>query len=251
MKNLLKAVALATVMCMLLSVSAFAATVEVVGSADKDTANDYTVDVEVIAPTGEQVAVLIVKSTVDDLADVTDNDIVYINQDVAANNAVVFSDVEIDNETDTVDVWVGSSTISANNSNAAVKLADNLEIVAGTTITFTKATVEDEILAENGEIGAYAIVQFDMSANATITDLAWAFKVDDSNNPYRYYVSKGVNIAGVAGAVNVAAVFKNGTYTKVAGGNVSYSNWMAVTDAGVILNVDGIDEDVYVNVEKK
>lgn len=112
MKKLMKAIAFATVMCMLLSTAAFAANPDAV----LDSETDYKFDVTVTTGSAEQVALLILKNGTE-LEDAASGDILYINQDeaVAVNGgyAVTFEDVQVDAadvEDGMVDIYAGYAT---------------------------------------------------------------------------------------------------------------------------------------------
>ena len=113
MKKLMKAIAFATVMCMLLSVSAFAANPDAVLDAE----TDYKFDVTVTTGGPDQVALLILKNGTE-LEDAASGNILYINQEaaVAVENggyAVTFEDVQVDGEDVTngkVDIYAGYAT---------------------------------------------------------------------------------------------------------------------------------------------
>ncbi len=235
MKKFLKAVALATVMCMLLSVSAFAA---VTPNADTD---EITLSVQ--AGANEQVAVLVV-TTGANLANLTDAQIEYIGQETANGEGLAnFGTFKVKNADAKVDIWVGSTTLSADG--AAQKLnteAIDLEGVKKITIvTGENAKIQaNQIPGEGGvKYGYAAAITVNVPEDLDpITKMVWAFKV---NNAWVY--SKSVaNPVGedassvVTGSTQFAAAFD--AYTVAADGATAPID---VTDVAAIF-LTGTDE---------
>lgn len=200
MKKLMKAIAFATVMCMLLSVSAFAAT------GENAVVNDGTIDVTVVATAGTQVALLMVDPEVSDssLEGLTDSQIIYIDQKASAgSNAITFEDINIGDYTE-VDVWVGYD--GADGAQFLGKVAlESPEI----TITIVKEEVYTTTDLGTADFGAYGIIAnlaFELAQDDTTARLIWALNVDGQKK-----YSKPQEFAGLSGGVKVAATFHNGS----------------------------------------
>ena len=102
MKKLMKAIAFATVMCMLLSVSAFASTAVLDENADRTF--NITVTYEGLA--AKQVALLVVKAG-KQLGSLADTDILYIDQKAAADGTATFTAPIAEGYDGNVDVYAG------------------------------------------------------------------------------------------------------------------------------------------------
>ena len=204
MKKLLKVVALATVMCMLLSSAAFASFGEATGDKDTDL---VTVNV-VNAGANEQVVLLIVDNDVESLAAVTDAQIQFIDQKQAdASGAVNFGAVAIKEADKVVDVYVGSA-----NTNGPQKLGEDIDLSAVKNITIAESLGEDAIITETalGEGGVKkgfaAAITVDVPAGLEISKMIWGFKL--AGEEYRRYSTPQVIENGnVSGSVQFAAAF--------------------------------------------
>lgn len=207
MKKLLKAVALATVMCMLLSTAAFASFGEATGDKDTD-----LVTVNVInAGANEQVVLLIVDGDVADLASVTDAQIQFIDQKEAnASGAVNFGSVAVKEADKVVDVYVGSA-----NTNGPQKLGEDIDLSAVKNITIAESLGEDAIITAYGNSGTddvtkgfAAAISVDIPEGLTVSKMIWGFKL--TNEGFRRY-STAQDVANeVAGTVQFAAAFDLG-----------------------------------------
>ncbi len=99
MKKFMKAIAFAAVMCMLLSVAAFAAPV-----ATLDT--DYQFDVVVATSEAEQVSLLVVKQNAS-LNSLQNSDILFVGQEASDGEAATFENVIVAAGNDVVDIYAG------------------------------------------------------------------------------------------------------------------------------------------------
>lgn len=184
MKKLMKAIAFATVMCMLLSTAAFAA-VEVTDYATK--AVEVTVEG---VQNGEQVALIITK----DGADFTKENILFVDQKAAGASTAVFNTVITDNTVETVDVYAG---FASNSTSQAVLVAEDVdlteEIVVEITVTLANVQIVNDITEVENEAGYViskadpdtkgAVVRFELSiANAEAGDIEGMFWVLDVKN---------------------------------------------------------------------
>ena len=207
MKNLFKAIALATVMCMILSTAAFASFGEATGDRDTDL---VTVNV-VNAGANEQVVLLIVDNDVESLAAVTDAQIQFIDQKQAdANGAVNFGSVAVKTADKVVDVYVGSA-----NTNGPQKLGEDIDLSAVKNITIAESLGEDAIITAYGNSGAdgvtkgfAAAITVSIPEGLAVSKMIWGFKL--ANEDFRRY-STAQDVANeVAGDVQFAAAFDLG-----------------------------------------
>ena len=207
MKKLLKAVALATVMCMLLSTAAFASYGEATGDRDTD-----LVTVNVInAGANEQVVLLIVDGDVADLASVTDAQIQFIDQKKAdASGAVNFGAVAVKEADKVVDVYVGSA-----NTNGPQKLGDDIDLSAVKNITIAESLGEDAIITAYGNSGTDGVTKgFAAAITVTIPEglevskMIWGFKL--AHEDFRRYSTAQEVSNATAGDVQFAAAFDLG-----------------------------------------
>lgn len=211
MKKFMKAIALATVLCLALSTVAFAA-----NSAEKGTDN-YTVDVVVDGAVSEEVALVIVDATNADVtatSGITDGNIVYIDQKTADASGTTFDAVPIKNTVKRVSVFVGYDGIDANSYLGSFNIGPDIQTIG---IVANSAKV---VKATNG-IGVAFQVD-DITAGAT--KMIWAMTVDGTRR-----FSQPVSIAGTAGSIYYGARFVNAS-------DLSESD---ITDVGAIFLVEG------------
>ena len=206
MKKLLKAVALATVMCMLLSTAAFASFGEATGDRDTD-----LVTVNVInAGANEQVVLLIVDGDVADLASVTDAQIQFIDQKEAdASGAVNFGSVAVKEADKVVDVYVGSA-----NTNGPQKLGEDIDLSAVKNITIAEELGADAIItthseSANGKMPGFGVaITVNIPEGLEVSKMIWGFKL--SNESFRRYSTAQDVDPHTSGAVQFAAAFDIG-----------------------------------------
>lgn len=215
MKKLLKAVALITVLCMALSMSAFAA-------ENGDTTVDEdakTITVNVLgAGANEEVALLIVKTGVE-LANASEGQIMYIDQAVAnADGAVAFNNVKILDENEKIDVYVGSADLDE-----AKCLGTDISVkgVGVITLVDDSAIVVDAV----GDGGVYAGYGVALTVNVPegleISKMIWAFDVklkgeDKATRKFSKAIGEDCDtplpaiVADASGNVQFAATFPAG-----------------------------------------
>lgn len=134
MKKFIKALAFATVMCMLLSTAAFATNPDVVLSE-----TDYVFDVTVATESdeAEQVSLLIVKKDAN-LASLQNADILFVGQTVSASRTARFDGVTVATGNDVVDVYAGY----ASNTNPAAASYKGVSVVNEKELAITLVTSE-------------------------------------------------------------------------------------------------------------
>lgn len=218
MKKLMKVLALATAICMLLSVSAFAADTISGNPAAK------TVNIKINTGSTEEVAVLIVRDNVAP-ADAEDTDILYINQVSAnADSEYDLGAVELlDPNVDAVDVWVGSASLAAANNNTAKKYDVDLKVVEDKeTITIVdnslkKANYTQETLETDAEGGTGIVMQLNYKVKNAISDIIFAFKPVGATDKLYSAPVKASNVFSAleaTNAVQLAVAFSNGNIDK-------------------------------------
>ena len=148
MKKFMKALAFAMVMCMLLSVAAFAAPV-----ATLDT--DYQFDVEVATSEAEPVSLLVVKANAN-LNSLQNGDILFVGQEDSNGTSATFADITVDEEV--VDIYAG---YASNSENAAVSYK-GFSVKSAPVLSISLADVDwiqnvEEWVAVNGNDAAKAI----------------------------------------------------------------------------------------------
>ena len=236
MKKFMKAIAFATVMCLVLSTVAFAA-VEV---------NEETKALEITvegAKAGEQVAIII---TTADATEFTAETILYVDQKASKNFSTTITGVEM------IDVYAG---YASNNSGEAVKVIDDFEFpeeeVPQLTITLANVTIVNGITeaddadgkmnAKEGTQGA--VVKFTINvANATNADaiagMAWVFEVKNEETQAtatKYAAADATIVAALnsgvlSGNVEIAAAVDSTGYT--------------ITAAKALLSVNGSEVEL-------
>lgn len=197
MKNLVKAVALLTVMCMILSVSAFAA-----GTA---TTENETIDITVAAGASEEVAVLIVEAGAD-LAELEDEQIHYVDQlTTDSSGAASKEDVALINEPVMVDVYIGSSSLGT-----ARLIGANL--LVGTFDEITLISSKSVYAKAETNWGFAAAVDVVIPEDVSFEKMVWAFKVAGDGWRFSNAVTRDdsmeANVAdAIEGQVQFAAAF--------------------------------------------
>lgn len=135
MKKFMKALAFATVMCMLLSTAAFAT-----NNPDAVlSATDYVFDVIVTTESdeAEQVSLLVVKKDAN-LASLQNTDILFVGQTASASRTATFDDVTVATGNDVVDIYAGY----ASNSNPAAVSYKGVSVVNEKELAITLVTSE-------------------------------------------------------------------------------------------------------------
>ena len=211
MKKLLKAVALATVMCMLLSTAAFAAEFgSVVEPEDKTVSKVISANV-VKAGANEQVVLLIVDEKVTDLAAVTEADIMYIDQQQADSEGnTTFENILIKDTETVVDVYVGSA---ATNGPKLIAEGVGLSDVKLITIVPESLIAVDGVGAGNVKEGFAAALTVTIPESIVIDAMIWAFDVTTAEGESRRYSSRINKPAGegaLEGDVQFAVAFEKG-----------------------------------------
>lgn len=205
MKKLMKAIAFATVMCMLLSTAAFASTATL-------TSTDYVLDVTVNAAGDEQVALLIVDTDAN-LASLESSQILYVGQMAAAEGVADFGEIAIDSAKGSkqVDVYAGYVSNATGN---AMTVASNVDLESVKAITVAidgDAYINDEISGDDGKVAAAVAmtVSFENAEGFTLSDVIFAL---DTNLGRKYTDAIGVTgFEVLEGACKIAAIINNGT----------------------------------------
>ena len=201
----MKAVALATVMCMLLSTAAFANYGEAAG--DKTT---KLIDANVIsAGANEQVVLLIVAKDVA-VADATEADIMYIDQKQAdASGTATFEDIAIKDTETVVDIYVGSAA-----TNGPQLIGNDIDLADVKVITLATELGSDAIItthseSANGKMPGFgAAITVNIPEGLTVDKMIWGFKL--SNEEGRRYSTVQDVDGNTTGAVQFAAAFDIG-----------------------------------------
>ncbi len=239
MKKVMKALALALALCMVLSVSAFAES-----SVTGDTSNQ---EVSVIVDLGnttstEQVVLLIVDTAVTDVASVTNGQIYYIEQKAAAAGKATFL-APIAKEVDRVKVYVGAASISADGAvdlgEVDIRTSKNISI--STASTNKKIINVDETTADGKKItrpGAAILVDFE---NVPVDKMIWVL-----SNGSDYVYSKPIELAGSEYASLDGDTWFSGVFSSTALEELSFGN---ISDVAVLFH--GTDDATYyINIDK-
>ncbi len=205
MKKLMKAVALATVMCLLLSTAAFAN----YGGATGEKATKL-IDANVInVGANEQVVLLIVAKDVA-VADATEADIMYIDQKQAdADGKATFEDIAIKDAETVVDIYVGSAA-----TDGPQLIGNDIDLTDVKVITLATELAGDEIImthseSANGKMPGFgAAITVNIPEGLTVDKMIWGFKLSNEN-VRRYSTAQDVD-PHTAGAVQFAAAFNIG-----------------------------------------
>lgn len=208
MKKLMKAVAFAVVMCMLLSTAAFANYGEATG--DKAT---KLIDANVTnVGANEQVVLLIVAKDVA-VADATEADIMYIDQKQAdASGVAAFEDIAIKDTETVVDIYVGSAA-----TNGPQLIGDDIDLADVKVITLATELGADALITAYGNSGTDGVTKgfaaaltVNIPEGLTVDQMIWGFKL--ANEDFRRY-SKPYAPEGAEyteGTVQFAAAFDLG-----------------------------------------
>lgn len=253
MKKFMKALAFATVMCMLLSTAAFATN----PAATLDQATDYkfTVTVTTEADTAEQVSLLVVKSNAT-LATLQNTDILFVGQEDSNGTSATFADIVVDGTKVTdgmVDIYAG---YASNSEEAAVCYNDfpvvNVREIAITLVeteivddvtTWNKLTelTEEQKATLNAQLPEREIasmvrakVNFANTANKTIDKVGWEF-VTGSGSRYAELDAAGYEI--VDGDVLMGVTFVNGWKAEFEGTN-GYNAHLPINKVNLFFRVD-------------
>lgn len=209
MKKFMKALALALALCMVLSVSAFAAG-KTDATIDKN-AHTITFSVTGLTP-GEQVALLVLRAGVD-LEDAAEGNILYIDQKAVATDATsvdftatIAESTETVNN-DVVDVYVGSQSISGEGAwaiypNQTVAETSSITIAGGAKFVNVDQVVGDKTITRPG-----AAIGINVN-NVSLTKMIWALK--GANGDYKYTKSIAIDTLGIEnGEVWFTGVFSS------------------------------------------
>ena len=209
MKKVMKALALALALCMVLSVSAFAAgkTDAVVDKAAHTIAFDVTG-----LEAGEQVALMVLRDGTT-LPNASESNILYIDQKAVATgetsvsfSATIAASTESVNN-DVVDVYVGSQSISGSGAWAIyedVKVANtsSITIAGGAKFVNVDQVVGDKTITRPG-----AAIGINVN-NVSLTKMIWALK--GANGDYKYTKSIAIDTLGIEnGEVWFTGVFSS------------------------------------------
>jgi hypothetical protein len=227
MKNFVKVIALATVACMLLSVSAFAA---VTPAPETD---EITLDV--VAGAGEEVALLVVDKDAT-LASLQDSEIEYIGQATAdaVTGVANFGTFTVKNADAIVDIYVGSTTLSAT---GAQKIGDDIDLKGVTKITIAtegQAKFMETGEGKGGKTAFAAALNIVVPAELNVSKMVWAFYDATATD---WFYSTAIDGPGTVaeGALQLAAAFDNYDANRVA---------KNITDvAAIFLTGDAANED--------
>lgn len=216
MKKLMKAIAFATVMCMLLSTAAFAA------NKAELTSTDYVVavKVETSAQEAEQLALLIVKAGTT-LSELKDTDIAYVDQKateaVTTSDSTVytadFGNVTIADTFDAVDVYAGYA--SANSTTAPVEVGKNISLknVKAITVSVANKAQKSDIMSEAKDAVGAAVsmdVTFANNDGRKLSKIIWALDTTTHGRVYtKSVVATGYEVLN--GAYRIAAAINNGS----------------------------------------
>ncbi len=207
MKKFMKALALALALCMVLSVSAFAALVEDEADGIVTTAT-RTIDFTITGfETTEQVALLVLK-TGKTPSTAAESDILYIDQKLASSGSVTFAAAIAEGtDNDVVDVYVGSTSISAADGPGAGEAWDvykGVVIAETSSITIAgeakKLNVNETAIVNGAEVtitrpGAAIGITIN---NLTPAKMVWALRgTKDGETEYKYSKPVDIDLTGV------------------------------------------------------
>lgn len=206
MKKLWKVIALATALCMLMSVSAFA-TADGTAVGDKDT---KVITANVLGAGADAEVALIVLATGVTPANAAEDDVMFIDQKKAdASGNVSFDSILIKDTDVVVDVYAGSVETGG-----PKLLAQGIDIADVKVITLV--TGEDAIITETAvgaqghKKGFAAAIKVNVPNGLVIDKMIWGFKVaGESFKRYSTAVESPVG-SGVSGEVQFAAAFELG-----------------------------------------
>ena len=225
MKKLMKTLALALAMCLVLSTAAFAKIDAPVNYEEKIV--NVTVDAN---GEGEQVSLVIVKAG----EEIATGSILYVGQDAANGEGVAAFTAKIADETvKAVDIYSGNATYASKNSAlqfvAEVALEEQETDVAITVVPTGSIILEhsDELnLEAEDQTGAGVAIKVDFSglediAGANLLKMIWAIRGNDPNglkegqDPVgKVFYTPSIDVSDLAsleGEVQFGAAFNNGS----------------------------------------
>ena len=200
MKKLMKAIALATVMCMLMSVAAFASEAVL----DQNAARTLNVTVTYEGLATDQVSLVVVPAG----AAIAQGNILYVDQKAAADGTATFTAPIADATVTAVDVYAGYAKYAAANS-AAELVAEDLALTAA--VTNATVVVKDLVTAEEkgAEQTGFGIgmnVDITVPEGYSLSKVIWAATV----NGVRKYTD-AITVGPLAGNVDLGVAFLNGS----------------------------------------
>lgn len=205
MKKLMKALALALAMCMVLSVAAFASSAELADEATK------TLSISVTGATGtEPVSLVVVEAN----KEIATGNILFVDQKPATDGVASFT-AKIAKDVEAVDVYAGFATY-ADAKNAAELVEEDLALTMPITevaINVKSAVIADGKQNENdadhtgGGVGM--IVNFALPEGVTPVKMIWAIR---SGADVYYTPSISIaDLAALSGDIQLGASFINGS----------------------------------------
>lgn len=232
MKKFMKAIAFATVMCLVLSTVAFAA-----AEITDYTTKAITVTVEGVQK-GEQVAIIITKGEAATDDAFTTETILFVDQKAAESTNAVFEAEITDSSVEAIDIYAG---YASNSSEDAVKVGNDIPIVADTKLTLVTAQVIDDVTAGDdydaetmgeanpGTKGSLVWLKLNATniAAGDLTQMWWAFHItnNETSETDTKYSAGDVAVLGLGtvltGDVEIAAAFESTGYT-VTGANAVF-----------------------------
>ena len=248
MKKLMKAIAFATVMCMLLSTAAFAATTADNSVDNAAIATDKKVTVNVTGAGDEaQVALVIVAGEVNDTSAISESNIEYIDQKIAdASGAVTFGPITTKNEAEEVSVFVGYEGAAAQYVGTIALEEEENVILIDHTVTKIVSNTRTELGEDNVNaevlIGAGAAVTFTIPEEYVAEKMIWSLTVAEGTTDAPKRFSAPVEFSPVLeGDVSLAVAFMNGS--KADSSITTYT----ITDVDAIFRLKKIEDSTYTN----
>ncbi len=251
MKKLMKAIAFATVMCMLLSTAAFAAV------ADGTTASLVENQEKILNVTiagvgnGEQVSLLVVApgTTTPD-----SSNIYYINQAPAASGQVTFNNINLTNVVgETVEVWAGNATYADANPTAPIQKLADVEITRGVTDVVIEVVECDFVDAGQSAAedytgaGVYATVNFTaVPEGFSLSKMVWAIETADKGFVYTPAIDLeqlGYGAIEAESGIQFAAAINNGSVKN----EISTETVTSVDAIFLFVNNAGDQKEAYSN----
>ena len=200
MKKLMKAIALATVMCMLMSVAAFASEAVL----DQNAARTLNVTVTYEGLATDQVSLVVVPTG----AAIEEGNILYVAQDAAVNGTATFTAPIADATVTAVDVYAGYAKYADANSKAE-KVATNLALTAAVTnaaVVVKDLVTAQETGAEQTGFGIGMNVDITVPEGYSLSKVIWGVTV----NGARKYTD-AITVGPLAGNVDLGVAFLNGS----------------------------------------
>ena len=246
MKKLMKAIAFATVMCMLLSTAAFAANSV---AEDSSVAKQINVRVESLE-SNEQVALVIVEK---DLG--LSSEILYIDQKAATGTVAEF-EAPIAAEVEAVDVYVGYASNTGDEPVHVGYVELREDAITEVTVVMSEDVILQEGIQGQEQTGAGVAATFTVKAPEGVTakNMIWAIRFTDAQgNKVKY--SDPIDIARhsfgsvLDGSVRLGFAFLNGSIL-----NEIDSVEITKVDA-IFLFTDGVEngfrQEVFTNENDK